>query len=114
MTSDHPLSDIDLPPCSEAADQCGTESGPSGIFNFNGLVTAGFLNANGAVASGVDYKFDDCSKTAFAYDKSKSVMISYDDAATFGELFIMPFKYYPPLNLLVFQLRRGSSSWRKG
>ncbi|KAJ2925109.1 hypothetical protein H1R20_g11987, partial [Candolleomyces eurysporus] len=66
------------------ADQCGTESGPSGIFNFNGLVTAGFLNVKGTVASGVDYKFDDCSKTAFAYDQSKSVMVSYDDAATFA------------------------------
>ncbi|KAJ2936640.1 hypothetical protein H1R20_g458, partial [Candolleomyces eurysporus] len=62
----------------------GTESGPSGIFNFNGLVTAGFLDAEGSVTSGVNYKFDNCSKIAFAYDKSKSVMISYDDATTFA------------------------------
>jgi chitinase len=37
-----------------------------GIFNFWGLIEAGFLNADGIPASGIDYRFDECSQTVRA------------------------------------------------
>lgn len=49
-----------------ATDVCGNPSGNSGIWQFNGLITAGFLqNNNGTVtaASGMYYTFDNCSQT---------------------------------------------------
>lgn len=46
-------------------DACGVEQPlpPSGIYNMFGLVDAGFLNADGSVAAGVAYRYDDCSQT---------------------------------------------------
>lgn len=44
-------------------DQCGAPVGPSGVFNFWGLIDGGFLNADGTPASGIDYLFDECSQT---------------------------------------------------
>ena len=45
-------------------DSCGTViNHPGGIFNFFGLVDAGFFEANGSVAAGIDYLYDDCSQT---------------------------------------------------
>ncbi|KAF8624904.1 hypothetical protein AX15_005648, partial [Amanita polypyramis BW_CC] len=49
-----------------STDECGMTVGPSGIFNFEGLVTAGFLqndNGNVSPASGMVYTFDNCSQT---------------------------------------------------
>lgn len=68
-------------------DQCGNTSGPTGIFNFEGLVTAGFLqNNNGQVtpAPGMVYTFDNCSQTPFVYNPNTQVMVSYDDAESFA------------------------------
>ena len=70
-------------------DQCGNPSagGPSGIFNFWGLVESGFLTAteNGtAPAAGVDYVFDECSQTPFAYKRETGTMVSFDDARSFA------------------------------
>ena len=48
-------------------DSCGTViNRPGGIFNFFGLVDAGFLQANGSVAAGIDYFYDNCSQTVRA------------------------------------------------
>lgn len=44
-------------------DQCGNPVGVGGIFNFWGLIDAGFLTSNGTAASGIDYRFDQCSQT---------------------------------------------------
>ncbi|TFK20650.1 glycoside hydrolase [Coprinopsis marcescibilis] len=68
----------------QTVDQCGTTSGPSGLFNFEGLVSAGFLTDAGDAAAGVVYRFDECSQTAFAYKEETRTMISYDDAAAFA------------------------------
>lgn len=83
-------------------DQCGNPVGTGGIFNFWGLIEDGFLNTNGTVASGKEYRFDSCSQTVgrpsvfrgacsyfslcqpFVYDPSTQVMVAYDDASSFA------------------------------
>ncbi|EIW51657.1 glycoside hydrolase [Trametes versicolor FP-101664 SS1] len=67
-------------------DQCGVQSagGPSGIFDFWGLIEGGFLTANGTVADGIDYRFDACSQTPYVYNPTSGVMVSYDDAESFA------------------------------
>src|SRR6266850_274670 len=44
-------------------DVCGNPNVVGGVFNFWGLVEGGFLTENGIAASGIDYKFDNCSQT---------------------------------------------------
>jgi chitinase len=87
-------------------DECGAYSpgGPSGIFNFRGLVEQGFLNQNGTAIDGMGFRFDHCSQTVrssiiseggilitstqpYVYDPKSSTMVSYDDAQSFGEFF---------------------------
>ncbi|KAF4563788.1 hypothetical protein EYR36_003030 [Pleurotus pulmonarius] len=65
-------------------DQCGNPEATSGVFNFWGLVEGGFLNNNGTAASGIDYRFDNCSQTPFVYNPATQVMVSYDDATSFA------------------------------
>ena len=48
-------------------DQCGVQQGPGGTFNFWGLIANGFLNANGTAATGIDYRFDECSQTVSVF-----------------------------------------------
>lgn len=50
-------------PSSIGVDQCGNPTGVSGTFNFNGMIAAGFLDSTGGPASGIDYRFDNCSQT---------------------------------------------------
>ena len=72
-------------PGSTTVDQCGnTTSGPSGIFDFWGLVDGGFLIENGTAAEGIDYRFDECSQTPYVYNPSTQVMVSYDDTRSFA------------------------------
>ena len=67
-------------------DQCGnpTAGGPSGIFDFWGLIEGGFLTANGTAADGIAYRFDECSQTPYVYKPDTQVMVSYDDARSFA------------------------------
>lgn len=44
-------------------DVCGNAAPAGGNFDFWGLIDAGFLQANGTVAEGIDYRFDECSQT---------------------------------------------------
>lgn len=44
-------------------DACGSSTVVGGVFNFWGLVEAGFLTDKGNPAEGIDYTFDHCSKT---------------------------------------------------
>ena len=45
-------------------DACGNPGGAvSGIFTFKGMISTGFLDASGAPAQGIDYRFDNCSQT---------------------------------------------------
>lgn len=47
-------------------DVCGNPTVVGGIFDFWGLIDAGFLKGDGTVANGIEYSFDDCSKTVRA------------------------------------------------
>ena len=46
-------------------DQCGnpTDGGPSGVYNFWGLIEDGLLTSNGTAASGMGFRRDTCSQT---------------------------------------------------
>lgn len=46
-------------------DQCGNyqPGGPSGIFNFAGMIEQGILSQNGTAVSGMGFRFDSCSQT---------------------------------------------------
>jgi len=48
------------------------------------MIDAGFLNQDGTAKLGMNYLYDDCSQSVFAYDKSKNVLVSYDDAKSIG------------------------------
>ncbi|KAJ7814345.1 glycoside hydrolase family 18 protein [Mycena olivaceomarginata] len=65
-------------------DECGNPQGPGGIMNFWGLIQQGYLNADGIQKDGVPYLFDECSQTAYVYNKTTEVMISFDNAQSFG------------------------------
>ena len=64
-------------------DECGNPTGPEGNFDFWGLIKGGFLFENGTVAEGIAYRFDECSQTAYVYNETSQVMVSFDDAASF-------------------------------
>jgi chitinase len=84
-TTNIPIGDSWDPPTT-TADICGNPpvgNGNSGVYNFWGLIEAGFLNEDGTVASGMDSLFDQCSQTPFVYDPSSQIMVSYDDAQSF-------------------------------
>ncbi|KAH9930546.1 glycoside hydrolase [Epithele typhae] len=67
-------------------DQCGnaTPGGPSGIWDFFGLIDGGLLTANGTAADGVPYRYDECSQTPYVYDVSRNALIAYDDTTSFA------------------------------
>jgi chitinase len=86
-----------------SVDACGNPTVTGGIFNFWGLIEAGFLKNDGTVANGIEYDFDDCSKTVrapealalidsliapsiqpYIYNATSEVMVSFDDATSFG------------------------------
>lgn len=85
------------------ASECGTPTYPSGEFTFHGLIDSGWLNKDGKVASGYQYRFDQCSKTvrirlpirlrlptnafyvqAYIYSPEKEQMVSYDDVSSWA------------------------------
>ncbi|KAH9057927.1 chitinase [Lactarius deliciosus] len=68
----------------DGVDECGNPNVVGGIFDFWGLIDAGFLRCDGTVADGIKYVFDNCSKTPYVYNSTSQVMVSYDDAASFA------------------------------
>ncbi|OCH93947.1 glycoside hydrolase [Obba rivulosa] len=84
--SEQPLGDSWDSVAPAGVDQCGnpTSGGPSGIFDFWGLVQGGFLTNNGTAASGIDFRYDNCSQTPYVYNPTTGVMVSYDDAQSFA------------------------------
>ncbi|KAH9057928.1 glycoside hydrolase family 18 protein [Lactarius deliciosus] len=68
----------------DGVDVCGNPNVVGGIFDFWGLIDAGFLRCDGTVANGIEYVFDNCSKTPYVYNSTSQVMVSYDDAASFA------------------------------
>jgi chitinase len=47
----------------DGVDQCGSPNAVGGVFDFWGLIDAGFLNREGKASPGIDYTFDSCSQT---------------------------------------------------
>jgi len=77
------------PPAGDAwADQagpdvCGVQTGAGSTYDFWGLVVGGFLDTEGKPAKNIHYRFDNCSQTAYVYDPSKHIEVSFDDVAAF-------------------------------
>ncbi|OAX40614.1 glycoside hydrolase [Rhizopogon vinicolor AM-OR11-026] len=64
-------------------DACGISQPPSGDFNLWGLISAGFLNEDGTVASGMTGSYDECSQTPYVFNPNTQVMVAYDNAQSF-------------------------------
>lgn len=65
-------------------DVCGIEEPNGGNWDFWALIDAGLLTAEGKAASGVPYRFDDCSKTDYVYNTTTGIEISYDGPDAFS------------------------------
>ncbi|KAL0957925.1 hypothetical protein HGRIS_000106 [Hohenbuehelia grisea] len=86
----YPPFDKSSPPTGDAwddpagADECGNPTSPGGNFNFWGVIQAGLLNRDGSPKAGVPFRFDQCSQTAYVYNSTSEVMISFDNAQAFA------------------------------
>ncbi|KAN0105191.1 glycoside hydrolase family 18 protein [Russula decolorans] len=87
-------------------DVCGNPNVVGGVFDFWGLIDAGFLYSNGtpSSASGIYSTFDECSQTPYVYNSTSEVMVSYDDVTSFAE----KGKFIQELNLA------GFAMWQTG
>jgi chitinase len=56
-------------------DQCGNPTRVGGIFDFWGLIDGGFLNADGKVAEGILYRYDNCSQTVSSFYLSQECVM---------------------------------------
>ncbi|KAJ7282704.1 chitinase [Mycena rebaudengoi] len=65
-------------------DMCGKYWGPGGVWNFRGLVAAGYLLDNGTIAPGIPYTWDVCSSTPYMYIKEHGILLSYEDPQSFA------------------------------
>ncbi|KAG6907704.1 hypothetical protein DXG01_007760 [Tephrocybe rancida] len=65
-------------------DACGNPTLPGGVFDFEALISAGFLSAGGSPMTDIWYTMDNCSHTPFLYNKTSEVMVSFDDATSFN------------------------------
>lgn len=93
-----------------ATDQCGNPVTPGGVLAFSSLIAQNYLTANGTPAPGIDFIFDTCSETVricvfltiiklkesqpFLYNNSTQVMVSYDNAESFGMVFLLYVFFY--------------------
>jgi chitinase len=73
----YPLFDKSLQPAGDkwdstatGTDVCGIPNVVGGIYNFWGLIDAGFLLSDGALANGIYYRFDNCARTVRALPHS--------------------------------------------
>ncbi|KAJ7804323.1 glycoside hydrolase family 18 protein [Mycena olivaceomarginata] len=69
-----------------AGDSWDDPPGPDewGIIDFWGLIQQGYLNTDGTPRPSVPYLFDDCTQTPYVYNETTQVMISFDNAQSFG------------------------------
>ncbi|THU81973.1 glycoside hydrolase family 18 protein [Dendrothele bispora CBS 962.96] len=65
-------------------DPCGVVQHAGGNYDFWALIEQGLLNEDGSPNPEVPYRFDECSQTAYVYDSTKELMISFDDATAFA------------------------------
>nr|VWP00486.1 Swi1p [Ganoderma boninense] len=81
-----PQGDVwDVVPGLNATDVCGNATRVSGDWHFRNMVNAtnGFLETYGTAREGVLYRFDDCTQTPYAYNRTSEIMLSYDDVTSF-------------------------------
>ncbi|KAI0344492.1 chitinase [Trametopsis cervina] len=90
LVAAYPAFDANQHPAGDAwddapgVDECGNQTQQGGNIDFWGLIANGYLNANGTAAPGIDYRFDECSQTAYVYNETSQVMVSFDDAPSFA------------------------------
>jgi len=70
-------------------DVCGVQQRVGGNFDYWGLVAAGYLDQQGnpgkdSNGNNVDFRFDNCSQTAYLYDTAHSIEISFDNVQAFA------------------------------
>ncbi|KAF5358984.1 hypothetical protein D9758_004836 [Tetrapyrgos nigripes] len=65
-------------------DPCGTINPNGGHWRFWALIEAGLLDECGKNVSGVPFRFDDCSKTAYLYHPDEEIEISFDNTDTWA------------------------------
>ncbi|KAF8639744.1 hypothetical protein AX17_001006 [Amanita inopinata Kibby_2008] len=86
----YPEFDTTDPPIGDAwddgsgVDECGNPQSAGGNINFWGLVSQGYLKNDGTPQEGIAYKVDNCSQTAYVYNKNTEIMVSFDDAKSFS------------------------------
>lgn len=68
-------------PATSSVDQCGNPEAESDIMNFATLVSDGILNDDGTPASGMKYRFDNCSQTVSIDPFSSPDLISHASSA---------------------------------
>ncbi|KAF9030113.1 glycoside hydrolase [Hymenopellis radicata] len=66
-------------------DPCGDPQPHSGVFTFEGLKNAGYLDRDGNAMKNVTYEFDNCTRTPFLHDEKNDILISYDNHQSFKE-----------------------------
>ena len=77
--SQQPLGDSWDADAPAGTDVCGnpTPGGPSGIFNFRGLIEKGLLAADGTPAAGMGFRFDNCSQTVSVGDTARWTWLTH-------------------------------------
>ena len=75
----------DVVPGPNVTDVCGNQTYVTGDWYFRNLVNAtdGFLDVNGTAREGIVYRYDECTQTPYAYNKTDGIMVSYDDVRSF-------------------------------
>jgi chitinase len=70
-------------------DVCGNVKGPDGTYTYWGLMQQGFLNTNGSVKDGIEYRFDGCSMTVcvFIYLFTNLITQNLNFAVLFSPIF---------------------------
>jgi len=71
-------------PLTTTLDQCGNPEPVPDQIDFSTLISQGFLNSDGTPATGIRFRFDNCSQTPFLYDENKQLFVSYDDTKSFA------------------------------
>ena len=89
-------------------DVCGNLEGPGGTYTYWGLMQQGFLNADGSVKDGIEYRFDGCSMTVCAFPKSITQNLNL--AVLFSRIFTTRARTFTfPMKILFRSLLRVAS-----
>jgi chitinase len=65
-------------------DICGNLVGPSGTYSYKGLMDTGYLNTDGSVKDGMQFKFDSCSQTPYVFHEQTQTFVSFENVDSFA------------------------------